>query len=448
MFRTTRTLLALTLALSAFPLLSHAQSGASTGAVFVMTNDANNNRVIGYKRNADGSLTGRHSFSTGGRGSGGVTDPLGSQGSLTLAQDHSFLLAVNAGSGDISVFQVSGATLTLVGTTPCGGSEPVAVAQQGHLVYVVNAGGASNVTGFHLTGTGALKAIPHSTTFLTTTNSGAASLAFSPDGQTLLVTEKITGNIDAFAVQADGTLGPIVTTPSVGAGLFGVLFAPNGAALTTQTGPAGSSGESAISSYALDSNGTLSAVSANAPTDASATCWHVVTPNGKYVYTSNPGSGTISGFSISSTGTLTPIDGTVDGNPSRRQHKPRHRGLSDGKYLYTIDSGTGSVSVLAINSDGTLTILNGVSGLATNAGFNGLAAYFRFERVVISPRLTFRPQGGIRKVLSFRPTGGICSALSFRPTGGICSVFVILTRVPHFRLVSPGVGIFAWAQEQ
>ena len=247
MFRSS-TLLALTLALSAFPLSSHGQSSTSTGAVFVMTNNASSNQVIAYTRNADGTLTGRHSFATGGRGSGGLTDPLASQGSLTLTQDHSFLLAVNAGSGDISVFQVSGATLTLVGTTPCGGSEPVAIAQQGHLVYVVNAGGTSNVSGFHLTSTGALKPIPHSTTFLTTGNSGAPSLAFSPDGQTLLVTEKLTGNIDGFSIQPNGTLGPIVVNASAGPGLFGVLFAPNGTAITTETGPSGATNASAVSS--------------------------------------------------------------------------------------------------------------------------------------------------------------------------------------------------------
>jgi hypothetical protein len=41
----------------------------------------------------------RKEFPTGGRGSGGVTDPLGSQGSLTLSQDHSLLFAVNARNG-------------------------------------------------------------------------------------------------------------------------------------------------------------------------------------------------------------------------------------------------------------------------------------------------------------------------------------------------------------
>lgn len=374
MLRMSRLLLTLTFFLAAFPLLTHAQSSASSGAVFVLTNNAGNNQVIAYKRNADGSLTGRHTFNTGGRGSGGVTDPLASQESLALTQDHAFLLAVNAGSGDISVFQVSGSTLMLVGVTPCGGSEPVAIAQHGHLVYVLNAGGASNVTGFHLTSTGILKQIPNSTTFLTTGNTGAASVVFSPNGQTLLVTEKLTNNIDAFPVMANGTLGAIVVNPSAGPGLFGVLVAPNGAAITTETGPTGAQDASAVSSYSVSSSGTLSVISASVPTLANATCWHVVTPNGKLLYTTNPGSGTLSGFWIGSNGSLTPVDGTVLATLPTGSADLDLAVSSDGKYLYTIDSGTGSVSVLQINADGTLTILPGPSGLAANAGFNGIAA--------------------------------------------------------------------------
>src|SRR5262249_49472357 len=92
----------------------------------------------------DGSLGSSRRFSTGGRGSGGTADPLASQGSLTLTEDHSFWLALKAGR-EISVFRVHQALLELVDVTPRDGSEPVAVAQQGNLVYVVNAGGSSNV---------------------------------------------------------------------------------------------------------------------------------------------------------------------------------------------------------------------------------------------------------------------------------------------------------------
>jgi 6-phosphogluconolactonase len=372
MFRTTPMLMILTLAISVLPATSQ---GQTDGAVFVMTNAADKNEIIAYKRHADGLLTEGNTYETGGRGSGGLTDPLGSQGSLTLTQDRSFLLAVNAGSGNISVFRVFGDQLLLVDRVRCGGAEPVAVAEHNGLVYVVNAGGTSNVSGFHLGQGGRLFPVANSTTFLTTANSGAASLAFSPNGKFLLVTEKLTNNIDAFQVKNNGTLSAIVVNPSAGPGLFGVAFASNGTVLTTATGPAGGSDASTVSSYALNSNGTLTAISADVPTDANATCWHVVTPDGRFVFTSNPGSGTISAFALSNHGTLTPIDGTVAATLPTGSANLDMAISADAKFLYTIDSGTGKVSILGIGTDDSVTILGEVGGPSANAGFNGIAAF-------------------------------------------------------------------------
>jgi 6-phosphogluconolactonase len=47
----------------------------------------------------------------------------------------------------------------------------------------------------------------------------------------------------------------------------------------------------------------------------------------------------------------------------------------DGKFLYTLDSGTGTVSILGINQDGSLTNLGDVGGLSANEGFEGMAAF-------------------------------------------------------------------------
>jgi 6-phosphogluconolactonase len=356
------------------PLRSKADERGVAGAVFVMTNAADKNEIIAYQRNADGSLGHKRRFATGGRGSGGITDPLGSQGSVTLTEDRSFLLAVNAGSGEISVFRVHQDLLDLVDVTPCGGSEPVAVVQHGNLVYVLNAGGSSNVVGFYLERSGRLRQIQNSISFLTTASSGAASLSFSPDGQTLLVTEKSTNKIDVFQVHADGRLGPIMANSAAGPGTFAVLFAPNGTALVAETGPAGGNNASAISSYTVLSNLSLSAVSASVPTLGAATCWVAVTPNGHFVYTSNAGSSTISGFSIAANGALTPLAGTILATLPTGSTNLDVAVTVDGKFLYSLDSGTGVVSIFGIGEDGLLTPLGEVGNLHANAGLNGIAA--------------------------------------------------------------------------
>src|ERR1700680_841054 len=91
----------------------HSDEADEAGAVFVMTNGVDKNEIIAFRRNDDGSLQETRTFSTDGRGSGGNVDPLGSQGSLVLSRDHLHLFAVNAGSGELSVFRVQGDLLSL-----------------------------------------------------------------------------------------------------------------------------------------------------------------------------------------------------------------------------------------------------------------------------------------------------------------------------------------------
>ena len=342
-------------------------------AVFVMTNSADRNEVIAFTRATDGSLQESGRFATGGRGSGGNTDPLESQGSLTLSQDHNLLFAANAGSGEISVFRVHGSNLSAVDRVSSGGSEPVAIAQHGGSVYVLNAGGSSDVVGFRLDGN-RLDPIANSTRFLSTNTSGAASLSFSPDGRFLAATERLTNKIDVFLVQPDGTLSPVMANASSGPGAFSVLFAPNGAALVSETGPAGVSNGSAITSYAVQADGTLSAISASVPTLGAANCWNAVTPDGRFVYVSNAGSANISGFAIGADGTVTALPGTVVGRNSAGATNLDITVSADGKFLYTLNSGNGTIGIFAIQKDGTLVNAGSVEGISPQSGFNGIAA--------------------------------------------------------------------------
>ena len=357
---------------SAIP--SKAQDDHSGSAVFVMTNAADRNEIISFRRTADGSLQPFRKFATGGRGTGGLTDPLESQGSLTLSEDHSWLFAVNGGSGEISAFYVQGPRLVLTDKEASGGSEPNAIAQHGSLVYVLNVGGSSNVVGFRFSLDGKLQRIANSTHFLTTNNSEAASIAFSPNGQFLAVTERATNNIDVFRVAADGTLSSIVVNASGDPGVFAATFAPNGALLVSETGPAGGNNASTAASYALDASGTLSPISLAVPTLGNANCWNAITPNGKFLYTSNAGSSTISGFAIGTKGALTEVGATVVGTNPAGSTNLDIAISADGKFLYTLNSGAGTIGVFAIQPDGTLNSLTEVGGLPKTSGFNGIAA--------------------------------------------------------------------------
>src|ERR1700723_1531562 len=104
---------------------SNAQETSTTnGAVFVMTNSNTGNEILQFVRNPNGSLFQVGQTPTGGNGSGGTTDPLASQNSLLLTSDSRFLLAVNAGSGNISSFAVVGAFLIPTDVQSRGGAFP------------------------------------------------------------------------------------------------------------------------------------------------------------------------------------------------------------------------------------------------------------------------------------------------------------------------------------
>lgn len=341
-------------------------------AVFVMTNDADRNEIVAYERFPNGTLRDARKFSTGGRGSGGTVDPLGSQGSLVLSDDGAYLFAANAGSGTVSVFRVFGDRLLLTDQAPTGGSEPNAIAQHGKLVYVLNTAGSSSVVGFVLR-EGKLTRIRDSQRYLSGNFVNSASVDFSEDGRYLVVTERATNSIDIFRVQSDGRLSDITVNPAVGAGTFAAVFAPNGALLVSETGTS-EPNSSTISSYAVRSDGTLTPISATVPTLGAANCWNVVTPDGRFVYASNAGTSSISGFRIARNGALTPLPGTVVGlNPSGSTNLDITIS-ADGEYLYSLNGASGSIGAFKIEDDGRLTHYGVLDGLPAGSGLNGIAA--------------------------------------------------------------------------
>src|SRR6516165_12670632 len=161
-------------------------AAASTvvGQVYVNDNTAGVNTIAAFDRHADGTLTplAGSPFAAGGAGTG---TGIGSQGALQLSSDGRYLLAVDAGSDQVSVLRIKPhGQLQLAQGSPVGsgGIKPVSIAVHGDLVYVANAGvGGSNYTGFTLNPGGHLRPLTNSTVALPA-GSQPGDVLFSGDG--------------------------------------------------------------------------------------------------------------------------------------------------------------------------------------------------------------------------------------------------------------------------
>jgi 6-phosphogluconolactonase (cycloisomerase 2 family) len=183
-----------------------------SAAVYVQTNDAARNEVIAFTRSENGALAPLGRYETGGRGTGAPHLP--SQNSLVLGDDGQWLLVVNAGSDDVSLFAVETDGLRLADIAGSGGSVPTSVAISGALVYVLN-NGSANVAAFAIDG-GRLIELDGSSRPLSSAGADPAQVAFSPDGRTLAVTERGTDSITAYAIDDRGYAGSPATIASNG----------------------------------------------------------------------------------------------------------------------------------------------------------------------------------------------------------------------------------------
>jgi 6-phosphogluconolactonase (cycloisomerase 2 family) len=332
--------------------------GLPSHAVYTQTNSAAGNAVQVLARGDDGALTPAGSYATGGLG---TSAGLGSQGAVALSEDGRVLLAVDAGSDDIASFRVQRDGLTLVGRVPSRGVDPVSVAIRGRDAYVLNAGGVSNVAAFRLDGNGTLTPSFGGREPLSVPAAGAAQVAVSPDGSALVVTEKAANQLETFPLRR-GLPGDPVITPSSGPVPFGFAFDRRGDAIVSEAA------NSTASSYRLGADGALRLVSASVPTLQGAACWVAVTPDGRFAYTGNAATGSITGFAIARDGSLTRL--AEDG---RSASSPRPNDLAiAGGYLYAINPNVGTVTAYRIGRDGSLDALPAATGLPT--GLAGLAA--------------------------------------------------------------------------
>ena len=343
-------------------------------AVFVQTDNLSGNQVVAYDRAPGGTLTLAGTYNTGGLGgqlNGSQVDHTASQGSLAYDPSNALLYAVNAGSNTVSVFSVHGDDLALRQVIGSGGVFPVSVAVHGNLVYVLNALNGGSVQGyvnffghlFPLPGSYRNLNLPipsNGNQFVST----PGQVAFSPDGSQLIVTTKASGNsIDVFGVGRFGEISPsaVVNLQPPNTVPFAITFDGAGHLVIADAGT------NAVNSFTLNPDGTVSLLDAVA-TGQSATCW--ITPAQGYLYASNAGSASLSGFQSAPNGQLTSLGsptgtdpGTVDASASL-----------GGQYLYVQTGGNGIVDEFQVNTNGSLLEIGHVL-VAGAAGGEGIVAF-------------------------------------------------------------------------
>lgn len=335
--------------------------GEAPKAVYILSNEADANRVVVFQRANDGSLRADNAYTTGGRGSAGG---LGTQGALVFDAAAQRFFAVNAGDHTVSMLALeSDGSLRLLSNASAGGIRPVSITFYEDLVYVVNAGDTTtpaNISGYRITGD-ALVPLAGSSKPLSAAQPGPGQIAFSLDGSLLVVTEKGTDQIVTYAV-ASGLAGNPTPQPSRGQTPFGFAWSPSGQLLVSEAF-GGSPGLGAASSYSMGSNGTLSVVSPSLGSGQGAPCW-VVYANG-HAYTTNTASDTISAYTVGSDGTLT-LD-QLDGIAAQTAGGPIDADASDGNgFLYALNARGDSLGIYAIAANGALTRMPELGGISVN----------------------------------------------------------------------------------
>lgn len=344
-------------------------NGFRSGMVFTSSNSNEINELLVYGADAEGNFDMRFRMNTGGLGGDGG---LGSQGAVTLSGDGRYVFVVNAGSNDVTTFQITAKTIRLVSRIPSGGVHPISVTEHNGFVYVLNDGGDGNVTGF-INNRGVLKAIEGGSFGLSQAGGAApAQVGFSTNGATLVVSEKGTNRLTSWAVNADGLLGAPVITASPGQTPFGFAFnARNRLVVTEAVG--GAAGASTVSSYrfGVKTPEAPVLVSAAVPDTQSAACWVSTTPDGAYAFVANTGSSTISSYGIDKGGNIALIQAAAGDTGSGSA--PADTAISaDGQHFYVRNGRTFTIGAFTIGSNGTLTPLPFATNLITTS--YGLAA--------------------------------------------------------------------------
>ncbi len=393
---------------------------ASVGAVagesrfYVVSNKADGNTIVGFQSAASGKFSRLGEFDTGGTGTGDLEipalqkdethplangdDPLISAESVISLHDGKMAVVVNPGDATVSLMKAGEkGALSFVNKVAASDLFPISLAAHGD--YVASASvGKDNMNGsitlFKVAG-GKLTTIKGARRDL---KARPSTIAFSSDGEHVIVNELVTGKIKVFAVE-DGTLSnaPVSEIESPrddesrfqaipvgfvvsGDGGDDIILMSEARFLTPEFGLREGSGEVAlsplyswqtgsISTYRLTDDGQISLISGDVLTGASveggeiANCWVTLSADGRTLWAANALSSSISSFRIRENGTAALV------NEHAYKHDDETLFFSDisisasGDQLYQLIGNTGEIMVFDISANGDLTPVQTLSGL-------------------------------------------------------------------------------------
>lgn len=349
-------------------------NGGPPAALFTQTDAAAGNQIVRFAMADDGRLTEAGRFPTGGNGSGTLAQE-DDQNQNSVVIRNGYLYNVNAGGnpsqGSVSVFRLTRVGLERIGSYASGGIRPNSIAVNGSLLYVLNRVSAA-IVGFRIGSDGTLTQIPNSTRPLAGgTDSVPPQIEFTPDGSTLVVTERKTQIIDSFVVdRASGLAGNAINNPSNGVEPFGFAFTSAGA-LVVSEGFFGATAQGTASSYRVAAGGALQTISSTVANSTEKPCWVVVTRDGRTAFVQSAGS-QLASYAVDGSGRLTLLQSLAATTNTDKG------GLDlildrDDRVLFALNSATG-ITAFRIGSNGTLTAVPGAAntlpptavGLAVN----------------------------------------------------------------------------------
>src|SRR6266436_2230357 len=317
------------------------------GNLYMQTNEVRN-AIVHYRWSASGTLTEVERVPTGGAGSGELSpiyhtkrpNDFEGAGSVILTPDRRFLFTTNAGDNSVSSFGVGeDGHLTLVdtkrtGNATSGGAKSLAYAPSSRTLYVLHTFGPDHLRLMSVDGKGNLTPRPgkYSVNTMDWNNRGPTMAVLSPDGKFLFVGTTfdelpsrknpdgslilwiphkdgalhiIASNapdpdgIVVFPVGEHGALGEASFYDARGASPFYIAFLHN----RPDTFIIGYAISDGVAMGRIDADGKINVISPLVKIDTSAglpseLCWLAVSPDDRFVFTTNFGYSTVSSYRI------------------------------------------------------------------------------------------------------------------------------------------------------